>query len=639
VLGAVGSVLIVTSTRGSLPEVAGCVLILVSMMILVGTVPPTSKVLLRVAATGLAINLIAVAAYSVSSAAAMTMRLDEFDCDARHGRMWVYIHVWLVMGSVSLAGITGMCATLVRSCFINSSARELRDVVWFQLGIVGARLGIVLLYYVSLGLAVDRDFAATGFVTFNVSFGTALVLSSAVALEPRVRQRAAACLSARGESTTAAVAIASLIQNEAALVTITRAAARLRAISAADLTGDVFVPPEESSTTEVNKFYDRSTRAHLDAIDAFVSHSWHDDPNYKWEALQIWRREFKSMHGGREPLLWIDRCCIDQSSVLADLPNLPVYLAACRNLIILAGPTYLSRLWTVAEIFIYDQIRVSAAGEGASASVHAPRPPHQQTSFSHTPQSLRLSAPSLVDTSPVSMLVLPGFDQGAISDFSVEACTCTAAEDFDRLATAIEVGCGTLHAFNGRAIELLRGAHVHEPDLSHVQPHARRVPLNARPASFRIRRQVPRGAIWKSANSRGSDEPSRTSGASALSRLSNKTPGRSSSYGAGESVDDPEAVVPAQDDAANTSALQTFVSPAASVGKGLSRGAGPIAHRLLRAMSESRGPRVAALTTLAHFLLAALLVCVIGYVLWPPAELSCAPSRSPDYTLAGGGGG
>merc|ERR1711907_713477 len=51
-------------------------------------------------------------------------------------------------------------------------------------------------------------------------------------------------------------------------------------------------------------------KAALGHIDAFVSHSWHDDPALKWEALQKWREEFKARNQGNEPTLWIDKYCM-----------------------------------------------------------------------------------------------------------------------------------------------------------------------------------------------------------------------------------------------------------------------------------------------------------------------------------------
>lgn len=67
--------------------------------------------------------------------------------------------------------------------------------------------------------------------------------------------------------------------------------------------------------------------------DAFVSHSWHDDASTKWVALQRWREEFVASHH-REPTIWLDKCCIDQQNIDADLRCLPFFLSGCQNMVV-----------------------------------------------------------------------------------------------------------------------------------------------------------------------------------------------------------------------------------------------------------------------------------------------------------------
>ena len=66
-----------------------------------------------------------------------------------------------------------------------------------------------------------------------------------------------------------------------------------------------------------------TTRCQMGEADAFVSHTWHDDAEEKWELLQRWRMDFKTAHRGREPKLWIDKYCIDQNNVTESLACLP----------------------------------------------------------------------------------------------------------------------------------------------------------------------------------------------------------------------------------------------------------------------------------------------------------------------------
>ncbi|KAJ1626507.1 hypothetical protein T492DRAFT_878308 [Pavlovales sp. CCMP2436] len=124
---------------------------------------------------------------------------------------------------------------------------------------------------------------------------------------------------------------------------------------------------------------------------------------HKWDALQTWRSEFVAQYR-REPIIWMgvtllitrasraathpralrvlpyasdvgalrlsldndllaaDRLCIDQKAITESLPLLPVYLAGCNSLLILAGPTYTQRLWCwdkrvcLIEIFVWLEI-------------------------------------------------------------------------------------------------------------------------------------------------------------------------------------------------------------------------------------------------------------------------------------------
>ena len=95
----------------------------------------------------------------------------------------------------------------------------------------------------------------------------------------------------------------------------------------------------------------------LHSVDAFLSHSWHDDPEWKWAALQQWRNEFKRTHLGREPKMWIDKYCIDQNNIVDSLLCLPVYLSGCNKFVALCGETYLSRLWCIIEIFTFIEMK------------------------------------------------------------------------------------------------------------------------------------------------------------------------------------------------------------------------------------------------------------------------------------------
>jgi len=93
-----------------------------------------------------------------------------------------------------------------------------------------------------------------------------------------------------------------------------------------------------------------ATKCKPGEIDWFISHSWHDDPVTKWEALQEEAALFKVEHG-RYPVLWLDKVCINQEQIQESLKCLPVYLLACNAMMVLGGESYLKRLWCVWELY------------------------------------------------------------------------------------------------------------------------------------------------------------------------------------------------------------------------------------------------------------------------------------------------
>eukprot|EP00929_Paragymnodinium_shiwhaense_P006854 TRINITY_DN110808_c0_g1_i1.p1 TRINITY_DN110808_c0_g1~~TRINITY_DN110808_c0_g1_i1.p1 ORF type:complete len:420 (+),score=50.22 TRINITY_DN110808_c0_g1_i1:722-1981(+) len=95
-----------------------------------------------------------------------------------------------------------------------------------------------------------------------------------------------------------------------------------------------------------------SCHLRLGCCDAFVSHSWHDQSESKWQAMQGWRAAFHVLEN-REPIIWFDKACIDQNRIEDDLRFLPVFLSGCKELLILCGRTYLKRLWCVVELFTF----------------------------------------------------------------------------------------------------------------------------------------------------------------------------------------------------------------------------------------------------------------------------------------------
>eukprot|EP00966_Prymnesium_polylepis_P290966 6719599-Prymnesium_polylepis.2 len=58
----------------------------------------------------------------------------------------------------------------------------------------------------------------------------------------------------------------------------------------------------------------RAANVALGKVDAFLSHSWHDDPSLKWQALNLWASAFRHANA-RQPLLWLDKACVNQQDI------------------------------------------------------------------------------------------------------------------------------------------------------------------------------------------------------------------------------------------------------------------------------------------------------------------------------------
>ena len=158
-----------------------------------------------------------------------------------------------------------------------------------------------------------------------------------------------------------------------------------------------------------------SRRIPLGSCDAFMSHSWHDPADDKWAALTEWAASFH-VAWAREPILWFDRCCIDQQKIEEQLACLPVWLSGCRTLLVLAGSTYTQRLWCVIECFTF----------------------------------LRMGGTS--DIERLTLVPLRGLRAHEIREsfcaFDVRRAQCSVEETTQLLLSVVESGFGDLQVFN-----------------------------------------------------------------------------------------------------------------------------------------------------------------------------------------------
>ena len=153
-------------------------------------------------------------------------------------------------------------------------------------------------------------------------------------------------------------------------------------------------------------------------IDAVVSHSWADDAEEKYNAIKVWAEAFEKRHG-REPLLWVDKFCVDQMDIQRSLRGLPIYVFGSRELLVLAGPTYCSRLWCILEIFCFLTLR----GDVDAITIH------------------RLNWTSEGPEAGESL-------ERQLSAFQLSTAKCSLATDRDCILSTIEAVFGRHEAFN-----------------------------------------------------------------------------------------------------------------------------------------------------------------------------------------------
>jgi len=251
---------------------------------------------------------------------------------------------------------------------------------------------------------------------YQLSWVPAQMVALIAALRPEWRHSVHARLNKMFEvhsNSRAAAGIAGLVGSSPASEVLADAATRFRSISLDQLEqGDV------ANNTPAPGLFSKSVNTRLNKCDAFVSHSWSDCAPEKWAALQTWRDDFKSSKG-REPCVWFDKCCLDQTNIEADLRCLPVFLSGCKRMVVLCGVTYLTRLWCVIELFTFVQI-----GRKVNELRFEPvlREGHEQADLLAVANSFL--------------------------NFDAEQCTCFLKEDKERMLGVIRIAFGDIKNFN-----------------------------------------------------------------------------------------------------------------------------------------------------------------------------------------------
>uniref|UniRef100_A0A7S3WFN8 TIR domain-containing protein n=2 Tax=Emiliania huxleyi TaxID=2903 RepID=A0A7S3WFN8_EMIHU len=194
------------------------------------------------------------------------------------------------------------------------------------------------------------------------------------------------------------------------------------------LTAEDFISATDSG------LYSRTRSARLGEVDVFVSHSWHDSGEAKWAMLCRWAEHFEERHG-REPLIWLDKGCINQQAIDESLSSLPVYLAGCRELLVLAGETYTRRLWCVMEMLVFLRM-----GGSADRVTVLPVPTRSDARSSNAFETMLRRTASLFEA------------------FDAREASCFHPEDRQRLLGVMEAGFGSLPVFNTVVRRIFAGA-------------------------------------------------------------------------------------------------------------------------------------------------------------------------------------
>ena len=223
-----------------------------------------------------------------------------------------------------------------------------------------------------------------------------------------------------GSAEQKAASVASLLGGTSVAAALTTAAARFRAKPLSTLTLESLLHNKPDPT-----LYATTVPAKLGEVHAFMSHSWSDDGNAKYNKLHEWARE---LGGGDDKLVWLDKACIDQDNIDASLAALPIYLSGCRQLLMLVGPTYITRMWCVMEVFIFMRMK---DGGTTGAAQHASQ----------------LLVVKLLDDNADLKLSLARFDAAKAQ--------CYYDRDRQKLLAVIEASFGTAAPFNQLVLRVL----------------------------------------------------------------------------------------------------------------------------------------------------------------------------------------
>eukprot|EP00927_Polykrikos_kofoidii_P050825 TRINITY_DN4469_c0_g1_i10.p1 TRINITY_DN4469_c0_g1~~TRINITY_DN4469_c0_g1_i10.p1 ORF type:complete len:638 (-),score=52.65 TRINITY_DN4469_c0_g1_i10:179-1900(-) len=290
-------------------------------------------------------SLVIVLSGSVTSAVKEASHSDLDDESARHMTNSACWTRWTLIVT-AIAGSTFLANWI--SLFNRRMEESDRAIILYHFAFALDLLTNVIASAFLSGLLVDGD---------RREYGTAIFRVAAASARAQKRRRIETRLKTDvGDFKGSALTLAYLMDGVAPIDVLQEAESRFRCIVWETLA----VRPEIitcGGPLEVigpggNDLYSLSEPCDLGDCDAFISHSWHDNGLQKWEVLRSWCDNFVEAQG-YQPRLWIDKCCICQNDIATDLRSLPVFIAGCKTLLVISGPTYPTRLWCAMELLVH----------------------------------------------------------------------------------------------------------------------------------------------------------------------------------------------------------------------------------------------------------------------------------------------
>ncbi|KAJ1638877.1 hypothetical protein T492DRAFT_1139811 [Pavlovales sp. CCMP2436] len=227
-----------------------------------------------------------------------------YDADLRQVPCWYLVAKNTIAFVISLMCVVqaARLALSLRACV---PGRQRLDNLW----LIGGETIFVAGLVFSVGLILGAAANAIHFQTREAHLYWIPEIVNAVwmssfgifLLRDRYRRYILAWFMSRSEAATTAVGLAALLGRKPASEVQARAQALFRFV-----TLDLVTYEDMEDSNPNAALYGLSKPASMGGVDAFVSHSWRDDPEHKWMALQEWRAQFKIEHQ-REPRVWLDK--------------------------------------------------------------------------------------------------------------------------------------------------------------------------------------------------------------------------------------------------------------------------------------------------------------------------------------------